>query len=107
MLKEKLRSSRGETLTEVLISIVICSIAVLLLATMVITAMSINHKAREMDVDFYGKLTDVEAHFSTGETPCVVSVKGGGVSAITFSNVRSYTSQDGTNLTVYGKGVTP
>ncbi len=107
MPRKKLRSSRGETLAEVLISIVICCVAILMLATMLTVSMGINQRAREMDVAFYDDLSDVEAHFTDGDTPCAVTVRGESAPEITFSDARSYTPEDGAGLTVYGKGVTP
>ena len=114
MLKRKLRSSRGETLTEILAAIVLCGIAVLMMVTMVVTAMGVNYNARTMDIGtdgtggFYGALSQVETHtFTSADPACSVKLSGPGRSDITPSDVYSYT--DGTNpsLTAYGKEVGP
>lgn len=109
MLKQKLLARRGETLTEVLVAILVCGFSITLLVGMITTSMGINKRAREMDAGadghggFYGALSQVETHsFTAADHPCVVKLTGGaGVSTITL-NVRSYTASDA-DLTVYGE----
>ena len=104
MLKQKLRSSRGETLTEILAAILVCGFSIMLLVGMITTSMRINTTAREMDGVFYEALSDVETHaFAATDDPCAVkfSQNGPGSTLPTLSlGVRSYT-QNG--LTVYGE----
>lgn len=104
MLKKKLRSSRGETLTEILAAILVCGFSIMLLVGMITTSMRINSSAREMDGVFYEALSDVETHtFAATDDPCAVklSQSGPGSTLPTLSlPVRGYT-QNG--LTVYGE----
>lgn len=109
MLKQKLFARRGETLTEVLVAILVCGFSIMLLVGMITTSMGINRRARELDAGddghggFYGALSDVETHvFSASDDPCVVKLTGGaGVTALTL-NVKSYTASEA-DLTVYGE----
>lgn len=106
MLKQKLRSSRGETLTEILAAILVCGFSIMLLVGMMTTSMSINRKTRGMDEEFYQALTEVETHTFTAADPgCTVKLSGptgSGLGTITVSGVRSYTQEDA-RLTVYGE----
>lgn len=101
MLKRKLRSSRGETLTEILAAILVCAFSIMLLVGMIATSMNINRQARELDQEFYAALSHVETHvFSAADDPCVVKLTGGaGVTSLTL-NVQSYTEN---GLTIYGE----
>lgn len=101
MLKRKLRSSRGETLTEILAAILVCAFSIMLLVGMITTSMNINRQARELDQEFYAALSNVETHvFSAADDPCVVKLTGGaGVTSLTL-NVQSYTEN---GLTIYGE----
>lgn len=103
MLKRKLRSSRGETLTEILAAILVCGFSIMLLVGMVNTSMNINRQAREADVAFYETLSNVETHtFGAAgageERPCQVVFSGAG-SSISVP-ARSYTEN---GLTIYGE----
>jgi len=109
MLTKKLRSSRGETLTEILAAILVCGFSILLLAGLVTTSMSINRKARIMDAGadgksgFYGALSAVETHeFTASDDGCPVEFSGTGVTKVTVNNVYSFTQE---GLTAYGKEV--
>ena len=107
MLKQKLRSARGETLTEVLAAILVCGFAIMLLVGMITTSMSINSKARGMDDEFYQALSEVETHeFAASDPLCTVKFSGPALTSVSVSGVRSYTAADA-NLTAYGKEVSP
>ena len=59
-LQNKLHSRRGESLTEVLVAMLVIALSVLLLAVMVTVAGSINAQTRRRDEQFYADLTDAE-----------------------------------------------
>lgn len=110
MLKKKLRARRGETLVEVLASILISGMAILLLTSMIMASMNINRRAREMDRGadgsggFFGALSSVETHVFTDADPaCPVTFTGDGQAAIHVDGVRSYTEGENISLTAYGK----
>lgn len=109
MLKRKLLSRRGETLAELLIAILVCGVAIMMLASMITMSMRINNQARQADVGtdgsggFYGGLSDVETHTLTvADDACTVKLAGPGALADLSLSVRQYTNTDA-NLTVYGE----
>lgn len=109
MLKQKLLAHRGETLTEVLVAILVCGFSILLLVGMITTSMGINRTARELDAGadgtggFYGGLSDAETHvFETGDDACTVKFTGTGVPSEITLSARCYTA-DNAGLTVYGE----
>ncbi len=105
-MKQKLKNRRGETLTEVLVAILVVGASIALLSGMVNASMSINSQVREMDMGeggFYRGLTDVETHaFSAADETITVKTTGG-PGTVTFSHVYSYTPEGKSSLTVYGK----
>lgn len=67
-MKRKLKNNRGETLIEVLASILIGALAVALLFTAVMASISMDRTAKKLDydVDVYNKaLSDAEKHETT------------------------------------------
>ena len=70
----KLHSRRGETLVEVLASVLICALAVLLLVSFATVSTRINKTAQDSDEAYYAALNDAEAH--TG-TPAPTPAAGG------------------------------
>ncbi len=106
-MKQKLKNRRGETLTEVLVAILVVGASIAILTGMVNASMSINSQIREMDMGsdgFYRGLTAVETHAfdHTADDPITIKTTGG-PSTITFSDVYSYTPEGKSPLTVYGK----
>ncbi len=105
-MKQKWKDRRGETLTEVLVAILVVGASIALLTGMVNASMSINSQVREMDMGdngFYRALTDVETHaFTVADDPITVKTTGG-PGTIAFSGVYAYTPEGKTSLTVYGK----
>ncbi len=105
-MKEKLKDRRGETLTEVLVAILVVGASIALLTGMVNASMSINRQVREMDMGekgFYDTLSAAETHaFSGSDDPITIRTTGG-PSTVTFSDVYSYTPEGKSSLTVYGK----
>ena len=60
-MRRKLRGSRGETLVEVMASIVIGSLSVALLFGAIMASARIDESARRMDGTYYTALSDAEA----------------------------------------------
>ncbi len=106
-MKKKLTSRRGETLTEVLVAILVVSMSVVLLANMVNASMSINYQMRELDggaEGFYPSLAAAETHVFNHSTDDLITIKTtGGPSVITFDQVYRHTQEGRGNLVVYGK----
>ncbi len=105
------RGRKGETLVEVLVSLIIVTLATLLMVSMVTTSGNINLAARKKDEKFYEALTKVESvDSSTG----VTNASGGlieytvrirqtkpdpaSVDSVATAEVHVYTSED---LTLY------
>lgn len=63
-MRRKLRGSRGETLVEVMASIVIGSLSVALLFGAIMASARIDESARKMDGTYYKALSDAEAQAS-------------------------------------------
>lgn len=56
----KLRSKRGETLAEILVSIVLLGLSISILSAMLITAYNLNKAAKEADDTYYSELSAAE-----------------------------------------------
>ena len=56
----KLRSKRGETLVEMLVSIVLLGLSISIMAVMLTTAYKMNRAAREADGQYYVALSSAE-----------------------------------------------
>lgn len=112
MLKQKLRSAKGETLVETLCAVLVCGVSIMLLVGMVTTAMRINRSVRELDMGadgssgFYGALSAAETYqFTDADAAFTVKVSGAEEGEIALSDVRGVTQGSGAfSLTVYGKG---
>ncbi len=107
-MKQKLKGRRGETLTEVLVAILVVGASIAILTGMVNASMSINRQVREMDMGdngFYSALSAAETHAFDPAADDVITVTatGGPGSAITCSDVYTYTPEGQSPLTVYGK----
>lgn len=63
---KKLRSNRGETLTETLAAILILTLSSLVLLTMTVTAVRINRMAGQSDKTFHAEIAAVETQQSPG-----------------------------------------
>ena len=88
----KLKSRAGETLAEVLVSILVIAFALLLLASMVSASGSIDLSTRERDGEFYENLTSAEKKENvtgTGTTGTVTvdwkDGEGGNVGSTSFT----------------------
>ncbi len=68
-LRRKLHNRRGESLAEVLVAMLVIALAVLLLASMVSAAGSIDMETRTQDTRFYKELSAAEQHQPFGTVP--------------------------------------
>ncbi len=60
-MREKLKSSRGETLVEVLASVLVCALSIALLAGAVSASVRIDLQAQAADSEYYEVLSQAEA----------------------------------------------
>lgn len=103
-LKRKLASRRGETLVEVLVSILLAGLSVLLLVSMLSAAARFNTAARQADARLYAELSAAEGRTQEVDGSASLSLVIGGQT--TLIDVAVYGAQDG--LTAYAKkGVGP
>lgn len=82
------RSVRGETLTEVLVAILISCLAILLMATVIAASFNINETSRKAMDDYYKKSNDIAGHVSgtfDGEGTVAITLSSGGTT-ITLEN---------------------
>lgn len=73
-MREKLRGSRGETLVEVLASVLICSLSILLLFGAVMASGNLDLQAQEMDAEYYAALSAAEQQANPPQDPAGVSL---------------------------------
>lgn len=105
--QRKPRLRRGETLTEVLVALLVVSLSIVLLTGMVNASMSINARMRQADGGddgFYPALSDTETHEFDHHTDDPVTVRlTGGPTTLTLDDVYAYSSAGQSGLVVYGK----
>ncbi len=68
-MREKLRSSRGETLVEVLASVLVCALSITLLMGAVTASTNMDLRAQEADKDYYAALTKAERQSKAPAAP--------------------------------------
>ena len=102
------RRVRGETLTEVLVAIVVSGLAILMLATVIASATSINESSRKAMNEYYEKsngIVEASATNGTGTVTLSVDDGSGTVTAIALDDedVTYYISEqmDGTPIVSY------
>ena len=76
-LRTKLRSSRGETLVEVLASILVAALSVGLLMAGIAVSVRINRRAEQADDAFYAALTAAEGRTAGTSSGAFVTVAEG------------------------------
>ena len=64
-MSEKLRNSRGETLVEVLVSVLVCALSITLLAGAVTASANIDLRAQAADTEYYTALSKAERQSRT------------------------------------------
>lgn len=99
-MSEKLRNSRGETLVEVLASVLICALSVMLLLGAVSASTSIGLQAQAADEDYYTALSKAERQSK---------VPGGSLEADIYDGLSGGTaitilSKDGSTVTIPAAG---
>ena len=98
-MREKLRDSRGETLVEVLASVLICALAITLLVGAVTVSANINRQAQEADLEYYKALSRAEAQ---KEEERLGTLLGVGVhSGLDISVINDQTNPNRKRLNVY------
>ena len=70
-LTQKLRSRRGETLTEMLVSIVILGLSIAMMVTMIITSTHLAEQSTEKDKDYRDQLSAAEKQEGEGKSGTV------------------------------------
>lgn len=100
-LMHKLRSTRGETLAEILVSIVILGLSIGLLLTMVMTSTKITQSARTADEQLMKELNDADAHMNKDD-PATITISDGSTTVTIDEGYYLYRSEDGA-LVSYGK----
>ena len=88
--KKKLRAENGETLIEILIALVVITLATLMFGSMVSASWKLNSNTREKDRVFYESLSKIEEATAT-DAPGTVKFKfTSGVSGEETANVKLY-----------------
>lgn len=67
-LKNKLKSKKGETITETLVSVLIAAAAMILFASMITSSQRILQKSERIMNDYYAGEAEMEAAMVTGDT---------------------------------------
>lgn len=94
----KLRNNKGETLVEVLASIVIATLSVALLFSYIMASSDMDKTAREADEPYYAALSAAEAREASGQPARVAITKERPTDA-----VPSPSPAVTQNVTIYGK----
>ena len=96
-LKKKLQSKAGETIAETLVTMIILSLAVLMLAGAVVTTARVNKQADNTDTSFQTRQTGAEISTGTDSTKVILSEEnatgGGGGTLSAEIPVQVYQSQ--------------
>ena len=95
---KKLKSQKGETLTEVLTAILVSAVSVALLFGGVMASSSIENQARTWDTDYYAALSAAE-----GRTEKAADAPAGGFKVIVAGTEPGYDAPMPMNIEVYGK----
>ena len=95
----KLKSSRGETLVETLVSILVAALSVAVLVGGVTAAGRINLRSESSDTEFYALLTDAEAQTEPLEDSIRVTIRCGELQEVEIP-ARLY---GGEGLLAYGR----
>lgn len=96
-MNKKLRNARGETLVEVLSSVLICSLSILLLFGAVMASGNLDRQAQELDAEYYADLSAAEGQ-TTEANPT-----GGSLTVTNEAGTsKSITPGGGSGLHFYG-----
>lgn len=99
-LRAKLLGQTGETLTESLVSLLISSLSILMLATAISAAFNMINNSRTKLSAYYKKNNDVVAQQASGgsgatETPGTVAIKNDSGASVATPSVTYVTNSDG------------
>lgn len=96
----KLKSQRGETLVEIMASVLVAALSVALLFSCVMGASQINGTARESDEKYYATLTDAEKQETAAEGGTIKIAGNGNTQTLDIS------LYGGSGMYSYARGVT-
>lgn len=100
-MREKLRTSRGETLVEVLASVLVCSLSIMLLLGAVTASTNIDLQVQAADGEYYTALTKAERQSKAKSSPVGESGEGeSDISAASGGAKVTVTSEDGKTATI-------
>lgn len=102
---KKLRSTKGESLAESLISILIVALGASLLAGMIVTATTLNKRANELSAEITAEMKEVEKHTLADAAPGTVTVRLTDGDETNSFDVNIF--GDSAGLSAYSKVVTP
>lgn len=85
-MREKLQSTRGETLVEALVSILICALSVALLFGAVMASIHMNQTAQKADIRYYQDLSRAERQRKDAPEPDVFTPPDGTALAVRVEN---------------------
>lgn len=103
-IRNKLRSRRGETLTETLVALLVVALASVILATMIGTATRINAAAIQRDETLCQAVTAMETGTEAVATDGTVTVNINGGSVNFDGNYYSYAEEEGEDPILYAYG---
>lgn len=86
-IRAKARSERGESITEVLVAIVVSGLAILMLATVIATAVNVNQASRKAMNDYYAANNDVVSGALTTTGTVTLTSDGASVSLAGDSSI--------------------
>ena len=98
-MRKKLRSRRGETLSETLVAVLIVALSTVILATMTAASARLDRSADQVTAQFYDELTAAEACNDDDGAPGSVRLSGALAGGNTDVPVTFYGLEDG--LTAY------
>lgn len=93
---DKLHSSRGETLVEVLASILIAALSVTLLFSCIMATSTMDKDAEKLDDAHYSALSDADAYTSAAATPTTGTVT---ISRVEDNDVKAFATP---SIEIYG-----
>jgi len=99
-MRAKLRDGRGETLVEVLASVLICALSVALLFGSVMASANIDLKTRELDQQYYEDLTKAERQGEADMAPNTGPLSAG--ASVKVKNSGSGKERLDLNIKFYG-----
>ena len=102
-MRKLIQNDRGETLVEVLASILIAVLSVTLLFSSVMVSSEMDKKAKEMDRGYYAGLTEADGQMGTPVNSTTVTVDVKRVDPADLTHIlASVTSGNAPSINIYG-----